>query len=220
MRNSSRSSTIRVLTALLIVVSADVSSAHRRDAYLQAARLGIEPDRVQIEVDLTPGIAVAGQVLAEVDGDANRSISSDETRAYAERVLSAIALDVDGVPVPLTLVDSFVPATDAVLEGEGTIRIRAVARIPLLADGSHHLRFRNAFRPDLGVYLANTLMPVGDRVTIRAQERDVDQRELLVDYNLRGDPATRLRQGLTVGFTGAIVLVANVWWRRRPREDV
>jgi hypothetical protein len=57
-------------------------------------------------------------------------------------------------------------------------------------------------------------------VTVAAQRRDVDQRDLLVDYTLRGDRAARVRQGLSVGVTGALVLLVNVWWRLRPREDV
>jgi len=92
--------------------------------------------------------------------------------------------------------------------------------MPHLADGRHHLRYRNAYRSDIGVYLANTLVPASDRVTVVAQQRDVDQRDLLVDYRLRGDPTTRLRQGRTVSVAGALVLLVNVWWRLRPREDV
>ncbi|HXI29434.1 MAG TPA: hypothetical protein VNG89_13440, partial [Vicinamibacterales bacterium] len=42
-------------------------SAHRRDEYLQAARLAIDPGRVQIELDLTPGIALAEAILADID---------------------------------------------------------------------------------------------------------------------------------------------------------
>ena len=45
--------------ALTIAGGAGVS-AHRRDEYLQAARLAIDPGRVQLELDLTPGIARPG----------------------------------------------------------------------------------------------------------------------------------------------------------------
>jgi hypothetical protein len=198
-----------------VVIASTGLSAHRRDEYLQAARLAIDPDRVQIALDLTPGIAVAERVLTEIDHDANRSISAAEARVYSERVLSAIALDVDGMPLRVELVDSAFPAFDTVLLGEGTTRIHAVAPMPRLADGLHHLRYRNAYRADIGVYLANALVPASDRVTVAAQRRDVDQRELLVDFRLRGDSTTRVRQGLSVGFTGALILLVNVWWRRR-----
>ena len=217
-RDSSRSSAI-VATVLLVLAAGAAASAHRQDEYLQAARLAIDPDRVQIALDLTPGIAVADRVLAEIDADADQSISPDEARAYASRVLSALAFDVDGVPLCAELVDSAVPPADAVRRGEGTTRVQAVARLPPLADGRHQLRYRNSYRPDISVYLANTLVPASDRVTVAAQRRDVDQRDLLVDYNLRGDRAAHVRRALPVGFTGALALAAHLWWRRRPRED-
>jgi hypothetical protein len=216
-RNSSRSSGIAALTLLLVLMAGGWTSAHRRDEYLQAARLAIDPDRVQVGLDLTPGIAVAESVLAEIDLDANGSISVAEARAFVDRVLSAIALDVDGMPLRVELVDSAFPALDTVFKGEGTTRIQAVASMPRLADGLHHLRYRNAYRSDIGVYLANALIPDSDRVTITAQRRDVDQRHLVVDYMLRGQPTTTSDRGLSVVIAGALILIANVWWRTRPR---
>jgi hypothetical protein len=201
----------------LVFAGAGVS-AHRRDELLQAARLAIDPDRVQIELDLTPGVAVADTVVADIDRDANGSIAAAEGRAYAERVLHAIALDVDGTPLRVELIDAAVPAIDDVLRGEGVTRIHAAALIPRLGDGRHRLRYRNTYRADISVYLANALVPASDRVTIAAQRRDVDQREVRVDYNLRGDPAASVRHGLSVGVSGALVLLVNAWWRRRPRE--
>ena len=83
-----RSSSLAFALTIAVIVSTTLS-AHRRDEYLQAARLAIDPDRVQIELDLTPGIAVADAVLADIDCDANGSISAVEARAYSERVASA-----------------------------------------------------------------------------------------------------------------------------------
>ena len=40
-------------------MSGSWTSAHRRDEYLQAACLAIDPDRVELALDLTAGIAVA-----------------------------------------------------------------------------------------------------------------------------------------------------------------
>src|SRR5438309_1415201 len=99
------------MTAVVATISL---SAHRRDEYLQASRLAIDPDQVQIELDLTPGIAVAEGVLTEIDRDASGSISAAEARAYSARVLSTIALDVDGIPLRVELVDSAFPTIDSV----------------------------------------------------------------------------------------------------------
>ena len=41
-------------------------SAHRLDEYLQAARLGIDPDRVELQLDLTPGAAVPARIRRPV----------------------------------------------------------------------------------------------------------------------------------------------------------
>jgi hypothetical protein len=202
-----------------VLRSAGTPSAHRLDEYLQAARLGIDPDRVEITLDLTPGIAVAGEVVTAIDRDANGAITDGEARAFADDVLRAVALDFDGVPLGVALVDSAVPAIDRLLAGDGAVRIRATAALPPLAEGRHHLRFRNDYQPTIGVYLANALVPASDRIAVVAQRRNVDQRDLMVDYNLRGEPAARVRQGVPLGVAGALVVALQVWWRRRPRES-
>jgi hypothetical protein len=214
----SRSRAIGALTLLLVLVSGSWSSAHRQDEYLQAARLAIDPDRVELALDLTPGIAVAEVVLSEIDVDKNGVISVAEARAYAGRVLSAITLDVDGIPLRVELVESTCPTFDSVRQGEGTTRIQAAAPMPRLADGLHHLRYRNFYRSDIGVYLANALVPASDRVTVAAQRRDVNQRDLVIDYMLSGQPTPTARRGLSVGVAGALTLIANVWWRTRTRR--
>ncbi len=203
---------------LVVLSSAGRPSAHRLDEYLQAARLDIYPERVEIVLDLTPGGAVASQVVTALDRDQNGSIADSEARVFAEDVLRVIAVDVDEVPLRVALVESTSAAIEALLRGDGAVRIRAAAPVPPLAEGLHHLRFRNQYRGDAGVYLANALVPATDRVVVAAQHRDVDQRDLVVDYNLRGAPATRVRRGLPVGVAGGVILVLQVWWRRRLRE--
>ena len=199
-------------------MSGSWTSAHRRDEYLQAARLGIDPDRVELALDLTAGIAVAEVVLSEIDLDKDGMVSAAEARAYSDRVLSAIALDVDGIPLRVELVDSTFPTFDTVRKGEGTTRIQATASMPRLDDGLHHLRYRNAYRSDIGVYLANALVPASDRVIVAAQRRDVNQRDLVIDYMLSGQRTPAARRGLSVGVAGALILIANVWWRTRTRR--
>jgi len=199
-------------------MSGSWTSAHRRDEYLQAARLGIDPDRVELALDLTAGIAVAEVVLSEIDLDKDGMVSVSEARAYSDRVLSAIALDVDGIPLRVELVESTFPTFDTVRKGEGTTRIQATASMPRLDDGLHHLRYRNAYRSDIGVYLANALVPASDRVIVAAQRRDVNQRDLVIDYMLSGQRTPTARRGLSVGVAGAIILIANVWWRTRTRR--
>ena len=43
--------------------------AHRDDQYLQATLVAIEPSVVRLQINLTPGVAVAERVIAEIDRD-------------------------------------------------------------------------------------------------------------------------------------------------------
>ena len=83
--------------ALTATVSASRGvSAHRLDECLQAARIAIEPTRVEVEIDLTPGMTVADAIISDIDRDRDGSLSAEEKHAYAGRVLAAIDLENDG----------------------------------------------------------------------------------------------------------------------------
>ena len=59
------SATLGRLTLLLALFSFPTAAfAHRDDQYLQATLVIIEPDEVRLQINLTPGIAVAEQVIA------------------------------------------------------------------------------------------------------------------------------------------------------------
>ncbi|TMA57475.1 MAG: hypothetical protein E6J73_19135 [Deltaproteobacteria bacterium] len=71
-----------LLIALLALPSAAL--AHRDDQYLQATLVAIEPSGVRLQINLTPGVAVAEQVIAEIDRDRDGAISESEAVDYAE----------------------------------------------------------------------------------------------------------------------------------------
>jgi hypothetical protein len=134
-------------TALAIVLTTAVAasiavSAHRRDEYLQAARLAVEPDRVELELDLTPGIAVADATIADLDCDRDGVLSAGEKRAYVGRVLDAVVLELDGRPIHVPSIESTFPGLNDFRRGEGTIQLHAVVTLPQQRDGDHHLAFR------------------------------------------------------------------------------
>jgi len=54
-------------------------------------------------------------------------------------------------------------------------------------------------------------------VIVAAQRRDFNQRDLVIDYMLSGQTPVA-RRGLSIGVAGALVLIANVWWRTRTRR--
>ena len=201
--------------------AADVS-AHRRDEYLQAARIAIEPRAVQVELTLTPGIDLAGAIVADIDRNRDGSVSQDERRAHALVVLGAVTLEVDGTPVQARLVDSALSDLEAVKRGEGAIRIQAAAALPRLPAGPHQLLFRNRHQPDRSVYLANALVPDSHDVAVTAQRRDDRQTELTIDYFLRAAPARSAAAWLLAGIAVAtglagMMIQRGAMGRRRHR---
>lgn len=211
---SSRSRSLAAIAVVVAVVASTPASAHRRDEYLQAARIAIDPASVQIELDLTPGIALAHGIVADIDRDGNGSITGNEAQTYAARVVGDIRLDVDARPLTLKLINRRFPAVAAMFNGEGTIQLHLGAALPPLLAGVHRVRYRNDHRPDIAVRLANAVMPENESVSVLAQRRDVDQRELVIEYTLREATATAHVSWLPAGAAGAIAMLAVVLWRR------
>ena len=202
-----RSTSLAIALATAVAASLAVS-AHRRDEYLQAARLAVEPGRVELELDLTPGIAIADATIADLDADRDGVLSEVEKRAYAHRVFGALVLELDGVALRMDREAMTFPDLNDFRRGEGTIQLRAAAALARQADGDHHVSFRNANRPDGSVYLANALVPASNRVMITGQRRDPAQRELTIDFVLRAGPATSAPPWLLGALTGVAVLAA------------
>ena len=178
----------RRLIGILFVSAATLiptlpASAHRLDEYLQATRIAVEPERVNVEIDLTPGADVAAAVVALIDANHDGEISKSEQEAYARLVLASVSLYVDDEGQHLMLRSSVFPRIPEMKEGVGVIRLNASAETPGVA-GRHRLFFRNDHRPEMSVYLANALVPASDRVRIAQQERDTFQHELRFDYSI------------------------------------
>ena len=191
------------------------ASGHRLDEYLQATRIAIDMDRVGLEIDLTPGVAVAPKVLAWIDTDGDGAISPAEGQAYARRVLGSMTLSVDNLPAAIVLDDArFPPPVDMSL-GVGTIRLRATAKVPAAGAGQHRISFMNTHRPELSVYLVNALVPANARIRIGEQQRDRAQHGLTLDYTVAGD-GPPVRAFLVVGglfLAGRLLLLG---WRAIP----
>jgi hypothetical protein len=176
----------------LVIVAACVAllgfpepvKAHRLDEYLQAARFSIGRDRLDFEIDLTPGAAVASRVFSSIDTNHDGRISDEEGRSYAEELRRAIQLSIDGVPLALTFAPGQFPELADMNAGTGMIRLHGTAGFPAVSAGRHALYYRNAHQPDISVYLSNALVPVDKEVEIAAQLRDNAQDELTIDYRV------------------------------------
>jgi hypothetical protein len=179
-----------VLALAMTLLAGTEVAAHRTEDYLQAARIGLEPDRVQITLDLTPGVAVAESFLATLDRDRDGSLSADERRQYAGLVLSALEVAIDDKRLQPRVLSSSFAEPAAFRRGEGTIRLDIRAELPEVAAGSHQLLFRNAHLAGHSAYLANALVPESARVAVTAQRRDRDQSELTIEYTVHGGSTT------------------------------
>jgi hypothetical protein len=170
-----RSIAVSALLALSLVVGAD---AHRLDEYLQATLIGVTRDGIDVEIRLTPGVAMLPALMAVIDQDRDGRISPGEERAYVDRVVREVELRVDGVPASLSLIESKFPAIEAMREGLGTIQVKLRA-----ARSGHELRFENRHLPQVSAYLVNCLAAPSDGLVVGRQERDETQRSIQFDYS-------------------------------------
>lgn len=183
---------VSVLLALILVGGA---AAHRLDEYLQATLIGVTPDGIEVEIQLTPGVAMLPVLMAAIDQDSDGRISSGEERAYVGRVAREVELRVDGVPAPLSLIESKFPALDAMREGLGTIAIKLRT-----ASSGHELRFENRHLPQVSAYLVNCLAAPSDGLVVRRQVRDQAQSSIKFEYSFGAGAVTGSRAaGIALG---------------------
>ena len=123
-------------------------------------------------------------------------------------MLASLTLSADTQALPLALGGHQFPDHAAMLEGLGTIRLRASAPMPRLSGGRHAIEFSNAFRREASVYLANTLVPDDRRITIDAQERDPLQQRLTVTYDVASS-RTRRAGGIAASLTVLLIVLAR-----------
>ena len=162
-----------LLLALLAVPSAVF--AHRDDQYLQATLVTIEPSSVRLQINLTPGVAVAEQVIALIDRDGDGAISKNEATAYAEWLKRDLALRVDGRKLELKLTASEFVTPEDLRTGSGIIQIEFSATPGPFAASAHRLTLENRHLTTMSVYLINAVRPRGGSIQITRQKRNDNQ---------------------------------------------
>ncbi|MDA1275324.1 MAG: hypothetical protein O2960_14950 [Verrucomicrobia bacterium] len=174
---------IALVLALLVP-----ARAHRLDEYLQATRITVESDSIDLIIDLTPGVAIAQHLLRLIKFDGDGRISGKEKEAYSQRVLSQLRLDLDGKQQSITLLAATFPSLQQLKTGEGTIRIKAIAKFPALVIGTHEIVFVNNHLPTFSVYLVNALVPRNKAIHIVRQRRDELQKEYHLTFEVLPPP--------------------------------
>jgi hypothetical protein len=170
-----------LLLALLAFPSAVF--AHRDDQYLQATLVVIEPSGVRLQINLTPGVAVAEQVIAEIDRDRDGAISENEAAAYAELLKRDLTLRVDGRDLELKLTGSEFVSPEELRTGSGTVEIEFCAIFSPLAAGPHRLTLENRHLTAMSVYLINGSQPRFATVQISRQKRNENQSAGEIEFN-------------------------------------
>jgi hypothetical protein len=102
------------------------------------------------------------------------------------------------------------PQPVALAGGEGPIRITLAAALPALGPGHHRVFYRNDHHPADAAYLANALASSSPRVEIGAQRRDVDQRELTIEYTLDGREAAGVPWLLVGGLAAELTTIGGL----------
>ncbi len=149
--------------------------AHRDDQYLQATLVAIEPGGVRLQINLTPGVAVAEQVRAQIDRDRDGAISENEAAAYAKLLKRDLTLRIDGRNLALKLTASEFVSPEELRTGSGIIQMEFSAILSPLAAGPHRLTLENRHLTAISVYLINAVQPRVPTVHITRQKRNQDQ---------------------------------------------
>ena len=173
------------LLGWLLLLFATETVGHRLDEYLQAARVSVATNRVDLSLDLTPGVSMVEQLLVVIDKDRDGRLSQAEVSAYAQQVLKDIQVGLDGkVMIPRVMETSF-PKLSEIKSGHGVIRIKATAAVDPLASGHHALSLTNAHLPSMSVYLVNALVPKDPAIQLGKQTRDDLQKSYHLEFSVR-----------------------------------
>jgi hypothetical protein len=209
-------------TAMLLSIGAP-ATAHRLDEYLQAALISVETNRIQVQIRLTPGVAVLPLVLAMIDTDADGVISESEQRVYAERVVRDLSVTVDGDRRWPRLISARFPGTGEMREGIGEIQLEFEVDLPRNGPNRRFL-FENHHQSRIAAYLVNCLVPSDPGIRLTAQNRNESQSLYELDYVQAGVRSDALSWSGARGWlgTGALLLLARLalLWRERKQKPV
>jgi hypothetical protein len=159
-----------------------ISHAHRLDEYLQATLVDIQPTNIQVQINLTPGVDVAANILKNIERDDDGIISTNEAAAYAELLKRDLSVKLNRRKLNLKLTDFNFPGLSELRTGFGIIQIEFSAAIKPLTSDTHKLTFKNSHQKRISVYLFNAARPKSPSVQILNQKRNKTQSVGEIDF--------------------------------------
>jgi outer membrane protein assembly factor BamE (lipoprotein component of BamABCDE complex) len=205
------SNSLRHLLLLALLAIPTGAYSHRLDEYLQATILAIEPNEIRLDINLTPGTAVAERVLALIDRDHDDVISTNEANAYAESLMRDLIVRLDGrnIQLKVAALDFAEPAD--LRTGSGIIQMEFAATPRALEAGPHKLTMENRHLPAISVYLFNAARPASTSIRITGQKRNENQStgEITFDFHPPANPSISV--GIVVSLAAiSVALFAGV----------
>jgi hypothetical protein len=212
----------RCLPLLLAILGSPARAlAHQLDEYLQATLVAIEPGEIRLQMNLTPGVAVADKVLASIDRNHDGKISTNESIAYAESLKRDLVVQLDGRNVELKLAAWNYPDPEEIRTGWGIIQLEYSAMAGALAAGPHKLTFENRHQPVASAYLFNAERPESATIKISGQKRNENQSMGEIAFDFQPPKKPFLTAGVAVLLAAMfVVLSAGVWQARKTHKNV
>ncbi|WP_162197181.1 DUF1007 family protein [Loktanella sp. S4079] len=109
----------------LFTLSGGALWAHPHTQVDQQVALTLAQDRVMVEAIIVPSIEAGADVWAMIDQNGDGQISATEVNQFAQGVIDATELLIDGAPVSLNLTAATVSEMAQTVAGLGQIVIRA-----------------------------------------------------------------------------------------------
>ena len=182
------------LLALVASILAPAATlAHPLDVYLMGSYVTVTPTQVEVEVDATPGVLLAPDVLTQIDTNGDGTLSDAESRAYVQTIVDALQLSVDGTPLTLSVTKIEMPSSLNIQAGYGLIRIYTSADLPAsatAAGATASLSYVNGYTPTGAMYQVNTFTSGDTPIGLGAQQRSDDQASLDVQFAINGTVAS------------------------------
>ena len=193
----------------LLVLSGMPAPAHRLDEYLQGTLFSVAKNRLEAEITLTPGVIVFPFLIADIDTNADGTISESEQHAYAGRVLRDLSLSIDGRSLTPYLTSSAFPAIGEMKEGRGEIRIEFYADLPR-GGPSRKLIFENRHQARIAAYQVNALVPRDPDIRVVRQNRNYSQSFYELEYVQAGASSGAPVMAFLAGGRGPLETIALV----------